>query len=601
MPTVPTYQSVDPARRVAPAGVPSVRLDPNAPIEAFGGGGQNVQAAGEHVASAALRIGEEEKTKADQVAVLNADMKLSALETRLLWEPNTGAMNQRGQNVLSVPGQIRDAWKKETEPIYEGLTPDQKLSVKKMDVNRFDSMNANVQRHMAGEMKQFEDTVLDSYIKNETEGAVGDHTNADRISLSISRIHAAVWDYAKRNGLPEEWIKLKTSDSESKINAGVIGRYLDNGDDLKASGFRNAKTTYLSGADVGAVEKALQEGSVRGESQRITDKIVGGQSGSAITRQDALAEAKSIKDPKVRDAAETRINQYFSEKKQSELEVQNDLYLKATELIDKNKGPQAARDIVPTTIWSKLSLEHRNALENRAADPENDNKTWLNFLALDTKAVANLSRADFETQYWSKFDKSTRAKAEAQWNAAKEAQANPTKASEFQSMITDKDMVLEAMKTAGAIPEKSTLTDIAKDNDKSKAYATFRANADDAFKSFYHQTGKNPSDEQKQKIVNDLMIRKVFVNDGWFGLTSTEKPVLAVGADDLKKVYKPIGQIPARARMELINAARASGVIAPSVTDERAAVVLQKRIERAYATRIAGGSLEQTISIMAEH
>jgi hypothetical protein len=160
-------------------------------------------------------------------------------------------------------------------------------------------------------------------------------------------------------------------------------------------------------------------------------------------------------------------------------------------------------------------------------------------------------------------------------------------------------MILNAMKAGkiGGVSDTDTTETLHKNKDKSTAFRVFSDKVDSAFMAYKYSNGKDPDDASKKKIISNLLKDTVYVG-GMFG--GQEKAVATLTQEDLKRVYIPVASIPERAKVELVNIARANGNIKPNVTDDAAKALLKKKIERAYATRVAGGSIEQVRSIMTE-
>jgi hypothetical protein len=122
-------------------------------------------------------------------------------------------------------------------------------------------------------------------------------------------------------------------------HVGVIDRLLANDQDLAAKQYYDAHKADVTGAATIAVERALEEGSTRGESQRQADTITA----KAATLGDALTQVRAIADPKVRDATEERVRKFFSEKAEN-LRQQRDAGMqRATNLVEQSTTSTACR------------------------------------------------------------------------------------------------------------------------------------------------------------------------------------------------------------------------------------------------------------------
>lgn len=578
MPTVPRYE-----QQVSENALPNVRMPTEAPLEAFGAGQgmSNVTRAAQGVLKTAQDIYVEEKRKGDQVAVLGADRELSAWETKRLYDPKTGALNTRGKDSFGIPEQVSADFKKFVGELEAGLSnADQKIAFQRMAGSRGVDIERALTKHVSSEMRSYDDNVTESYLKSERDAASASYMDQERVDMAIERQLGAIADHAKRHGLPNEWIALKSSETLSKTHFDVTARYLANGQDLAAKKYFDTHKEEFTGADATSLEKALEEGSVRGESQRTTDKIMA----SGKTRAESMSEARKVSDPKVREATEQLVARRFEEKAAEQRALQADLYLQSTNMLEQpgneNKRP---RDVIPPTTWQQLSLEQRNALESRGTDPVNDDKAWLDFLELSAAQVGNLNRADFEAKYWAKFDSSHRTRAESMWDAAKkEHSKDPV----LTQALTFKDRVDSTLSTSGLIPaskEKSKYSE-----SEARLYAQFEQTAAAAVEDFEVTSlaGKRKATGKEiQEILDGLVVKKVFV-DKWG--PDKEKLAMFLTEDEKGASYVPIDKVPPKEKNAIENILRSKG--------KR---ISKSKVERAYGA-VLTGDRKRLDSILAE-
>ena len=109
MPTAPRL----PERRIQPAPLPDARMAVDAPPEAFGGGTERIVNEAERLGVSIQQIALEEKRKADDVAVVEADAKATAEATRLQLEADKVSGEQRDRFTSFQPIQPDDTLKLE--------------------------------------------------------------------------------------------------------------------------------------------------------------------------------------------------------------------------------------------------------------------------------------------------------------------------------------------------------------------------------------------------------------------------------------------------------------------------------------------------------
>lgn len=584
--SVPRYQS-----KIRPQTAPDARLDPRTPDAAFGNGLSKI-------ADAATEIIEKERKKADEIAVLDADRKLGEFENNALYSKE-GALTKRGKDAFDVPERVMADFDKTAGEIYAGLGNDnQRLAFRRYQESRRRDIDRTVQRHVAQEIKAYDDQTTESLVANEHEAAVFNYRDPERIGHSIARIQDELTRYANRNALPQEWTKQKVETATSKVHASVVQRMLSNGEDQLAKGYYTANKDSMRGTDLSTVEKALEEGTVRGESQRQTDSILA-QHGSEDDRTKALEAARGIKDPKIRDLVEERVNKYFTERSAANTERLNKFVIGAANVIDKTGDENK----IDPNVWSQLSLEARSALKTYAkhkregTEPELDHPTWVKFTYQSTEQLAKMSEADFMTNYYPKLDKAHRDRGLEIMRLARESyKKEGEKDPKFATTVTFKDQVQNTLNLAGITKPGKSPKDW--DAETSRRAVAFE---DEAWKRVQQYElselqGKRPATRlEMQSIMDKVLIDKVFV-DEWG--RDPEVPAVFIKPDQRGKVYVPLAQVPKDIKMEAVNIAKSLGNIPQNMNQAEAEKILARRIERAYGARLTRASRQEIIDII---
>jgi hypothetical protein len=496
MPVVPTYSQP----QVQEAAVSNAKFTDQAPLEAFGGGKPlaDVSQGFDDVTKEAMQIARSEKIKQDQVVVLDADQKLSQAETQLLYDPQQGALNKRGKDAFGLPDQVTQSYQSTVNSIADGMTEDQRMSFMRMAVSRANDLNRKVQAHVSGEMTKYDATVTDGYISSERDAAAQNYQDPDRVDLSIERQRAALIDHANRNGLPSEWVQNQVEQATSSTRMEVINRMLANEQDMAAKKYYEANKADFTGKDATTLEKSLEEGTLRGESQRTSDQIIG----STHSMGEALEQARKIEDPKVRDATTDRIKDYFSQQKAAKNEQEDNDFKQASDIIEQSGGD---RTKVPPDLWNRLTLQAHNAIDARAKqlkggiEPTTD---WAQYYNL--KSIASVP----ETR--NKF---------LQMNLLS---VRPTLADpEFKELVhlqsslrqgDDKaDKLLDGFRSDSQIVQ-DTLTNAGIKHDDPRA-TVFRRQVDDQVTAQQERSGKKVTSQEFQSIVDNQFVKTV--NHSW--------------------------------------------------------------------------------------
>lgn len=355
MPTVPTYNGP----QIQQADAPRLQVETNAPIEAFGGGEARNRAFDQ-----ATSLVQKAKNNADELSVMEAESKLSAIETDLLYNEKTGIHARTGKDAFSLPNEISEKYKKESAAIMGTLTNDvQKRYFQQRVEQRFGDMNKQVQRHVFQQMKKYDDDTTSAYLKNTQAEAINNYQDPERLATAINNQKVAIARYGDRNGLPAEMIKMQTELAESEIHKKVVGRIIANGDDMLATKYFEANKDFLRGDDLVQVESHVKESSYRGESQRQTEAILN----MNLPMSQALEKAKSIEDPKLQDLTVDRVKQEYHLKEIARRDYQEKAQINAGNFIDKTKDLDAYIKQHPSD-WASFDIQTKSRIEAYAAD-----------------------------------------------------------------------------------------------------------------------------------------------------------------------------------------------------------------------------------------
>jgi hypothetical protein len=528
MPRVPLAE-----REVADKPLPDARIGAQVSADAAGAAiGEGLTQAG----AAANKIYQQEKRKADEVAVLEADRQLGEHNNDLLYNQDTGVLNKRGRDAFGAPEEAMQSFDDRASEIEQGLANDrQKLAFRKQATTRRTDIDRAIQRHVSVERQQFDTQETESYIANEINAGIAAAGDNERVDLSVDRTHGAYAMHADRNGLPDEWVNQKATEASSKIRVGVIDRLLAGGQDRSARVYYDQYKGDIAGAELPKIEKALEVGSVRGESQRQSDSILG----ETQDYQKALDKARKIDDPQVRDAVNTRIKDYFATQKQAEEERRATTFRNSASMIEKNGGD--LRAIAPGD-WVKLDIGQREALEKRSRQIHEGVEpvtNWTKFYDL-----MNLASADETRQQFMKMDlmqyRPELANAEFKQITERQSALRAGKSADeaLQGYRTTKQIVDDALAGAHIDPTPKP------GSGDAEHVNLFRSTVDQRILDLQLRTGKKATTNDVQTIVDDLLIKGKVPGSGFLWNSSKRvyelKPTEAITmtADKVPKIER---------------------------------------------------------------
>lgn len=591
-----------PTHRVEPASLPALRLDPAVPADAVaipGAGAQRLLAA----------YYEDERRKANELAVLDADRKLSEAETSGLYDQSNGVMAKKGKDAFSYAPEAVKKFKETADSISEELAnDDQRVAFQRHAVARMQSFQMRSMAHASAERSQYALDVTNNYLKNEHDAAVlaggswnpanpeSEAASSTRIRTSVNNQVASLVQFSRDEGKSPEWLKAQVSSHLANLHGAVIDRMLANGNDqLAAAYFSKNKGEILDGKVLTALEKSMQEGTFRGEAVRKTDAIMAGSEDWKAR----MADAKSIDDPKLRDEVSSRLMVEMQRESAIQNKETHDLYLQATNILDK-RGTISA---IPPNMWVKLTREMREGLRSyekhmrEGSEPSNDPDTWLKFMDMRPADLAKMSPGELKATFMTRLDKSHWDRVSSTWGAARDAAANPKMVEpKLSNMESDARIIRNSYSRFIKKPEYKDWS-----TDEKAQFMDYEDAASRAVQQFEVEKLKGQrrtTDEEKQKIVGDILARKVFIERSLWP-DKKNVPAAFVTPEEKDKAYTPIDQIPPAELKDVVNLARSYMVVPPTLTDDQVVSKLKPRIEKAYAQMLLGhgiGEIKKTLT-----
>ena len=362
---------------------PMPQVNPNAPLEAFGGGQSllGTTQAAQNLVKGGQELVLEQKKQADDAASMKIYDQLLQHKNDLLYNPKTGAMNRKGEQAFGAAEEYQGAFDKYATALEQSLSNDeQRVMFQRMKSRVGGDLNDTLQRHTYSEAEKYKIEVANNTMKSVTDDAVLNWFQPGKVDESLEMVRGIAREQAKAQGL-SELAPQKEREAASKIYSGVIDRMMATGDDLQAKKYFEKIKEEMTGADAVAVEKSLKVASTRGEAQRVTDQII---TTAGTNLGSALEEARKLPYGEVRDQVNQRIKEHFADKRMAEEEADRQNFDAASDIIENSGG----RGTIPPQMLAGMPSAKREALEKRAAqlragiDPEPNSQAYYDLMRI---------------------------------------------------------------------------------------------------------------------------------------------------------------------------------------------------------------------------
>lgn len=532
---------------------------------AYGGAiGDSLSQIGEGLYRDVQAIKLTEQRQQDAIRVQTAEAQVSDWELKTIYDPKTGALSKTGVNAFNLPDEVSASYDQTIGDIRNGLSSDaQRAAFDRAIANRKPSILGRVNTHVLGQMNAVGQESYRSYIGNSRALAQQNAGDPARVATEIEnqREHTVV--EAGRLGLDAETTKRMVSSVTSDTHVAVLDQLLATENDVGAKDYFSQVKGEIEGPALPQVEKALNVGRTRGESQRQFDAIML----QAATEQEAIEKAREIKDPEIRDSVEDRVQSEWRLRKQRDREAKEETIRTHAEAIDKIMLDAGNRiDAVGTiqkaispAAWAQLMPNEKVALENYAKRKQGGGEVetdWNAYYSLRLLAENPATRNDFADPsktnlmlYIAKLGKTEFKELVGLQGAIR--QKDTTKTEELLSHDgLQSRMVTDAMLSIGLDPT-------ALDNPSAKGYdkiavdrgVAFRRSVRENVAGLEARQGKKATDEQVQEIVDNLIVKADVVIPGslWgtklqekFLFEAGPKDTLIITADDVPKSERAI-------------------------------------------------------------
>lgn len=297
---------------------------------------------------------EEARERADRTLLIDADNKLAELELGV----RKRAEQRKGKDAIGATEQADEEWRKGAAEIEQSLTNTRQQAMFQQRAQaRALSLRQAVDRHQTAEWERFQDETFKTAVDLRVNDALANYADGQAVSRAAVETIGLVEERGKQLGWDESVTAARTAEAVSRIHTAVVARHIDQGDDRAAAAwYAKAKGAgQVTGEDQAKIDKALEQASTLGESQRRADVIM---AMPEVDRTKAYAEAAKITDPKLRKATEQELDTQFARRDRAEKDRDDALTARAFEYYERGERP-------PASLLSQLRPAIRTAGDAR--------------------------------------------------------------------------------------------------------------------------------------------------------------------------------------------------------------------------------------------
>ena len=493
MPQVPRYEPNQIKEQITPR----VQSNINVSREALGGGQSSAEVfkAASGLAEQAYKYEIAARERVSDAETFEYDGQLSIFQNNLQNQIKT---NYQGKKAVDAGKFATEEWQKGSAKILEQVKdPVAKAKLTASASKRYSELFNSVGDFSTQQLLAHEESTYKSYVQNMRDDGVSNYADPEKLNGSLARQQAAIAAWAEHKGLSNEEMRAQLTEAESKTHLGVITRMVNEDKDMGAKQYLDKIKDKIAGPDKDAAMKLVETATLRGESQRKAGEIVG----KATDMADAVERARQIQDPELQDETLTRVKKIYEDRKAAERNSVEDLHRRAADVIDRT----GSIDSIPKEDWVRFSQSERAGLksyaENRSKGTQPET-SWPDYYELKTMAAGDKSKFNNVNlmTYRGKM-------ADAEFKELVGLQTGSRGGKPDEKLLdgyrTDSMIVNDSLKAAGYEPNPK------KGSRDAESVAKFRATVDMQMRQMQERTGKKASNEDVQRIVDNLLVEVV--------------------------------------------------------------------------------------------
>jgi hypothetical protein len=526
----------------------------------------------------------------------------------------------QGKDALKASDEAMSQFDKFSSDLERKATSQQVRDRLKMRLERNRmGLQAFAEPYARGQMEKYEATALSSSLESIESSAIQGYNDPLLVGLKLDEQHQALKRHAALTGKPPEWLKAESEARTSRIHQGVINQFLSAGNDIDAKNYFMAHKDEIAGGAQASIQANVEEGSYLGASQREEDRIAT----SGKSEPEMFEMARKIKDSKLRELTERRLDQRIARDKRAEAAAyQSDLDGFVKRITEKWQPANASSNFtvedVIGTGWSNLKAQDKKALsklfsiERGYEAAETDNLALTKLQAMSRSDLAKMTPEQLHLKFKPYFtDQDYRQYVLPQWNNARDPQSGE----KFNGIISDNEMMLNSIAGVGlaGITKGDTLAGISgekADAAKAEMFGMFKRAVDVDLQAFHAQTGKNADDKIKRAIVEKKALewgRDVTLNYGFSsygrGYTAPAEDIHKVKVADLirdpEKLKKAPIVLAQETREDFFRYAQSvPGLLPRGMNQQQFLTQHRDRVNLAYLAKLSGASDERVSQIL---
>lgn len=524
MPRVPVYDAPQVARRP----LPSVAVRPaESPLPELGRALTSAGAAGADIAKR-----EQELRNADSV------FRAEAALTEEYLEFEAGLRQRRGQNAWGVTDDVRQWFDTRGRRYLDDLENDAQRLIFEQTLTKLRERSVSAaSQYEAGERRRSLEESAAASISMAINRAAAQHHDDDAIAEAKRDVLNRIAVQAGFNGWSPERRAAEEELQLTALHRQVLEAMVDT-DPERARKYFEANKSEIAGSEHDTLSRLVSRGETRAKAQRAADRLMG----LGLDEAETLRRAREELDGEERDDVVNRIKVRFAERRAAEQQREREVADMAWDFFARN-GNRV--DAIPTEILDELdgrTLQSLRASQPGAPKVETDWGVYYELRQIAADDPNAFAEADLRRFFGVLAEPERRQLLQLQEKAR-----NPGTALD---VATLQQQIATSLRTLDL---------------KDEQRGQFEGRVQEEIDAAQQQLGRQLNWEERQTIIDRLLISGEVIGGGLFGLFDPDRRLFEVARDDLSRFEFGIDQIPARDREKIEAALERQGL---PVTDQ---------------------------------
>lgn len=302
---------------------------------------------------------QKERDRADEVALLNAENTLAKWENQRLYDPQQGALSVKGKDSFGLPEMVGGEYDSVANSVESGLNTDrQRAAFARIRASRGISLDLTLRRHVYGEMQAYEGHELQAFLENGQSAAIQNASDPRRVGMELGAMVDAIKQHAPRLGLGPEQVQHQVEAVTSATHVGVIEQLLAEEKNKAAQVYFDEARSQIKGDAIARVEKALAEGGLRSQSQKLADQILADPALDSISKQEDKAKELAGDNADLRDHLNQRLEHANAVKEKADRDQDEATLKNLFTIVDTTHDVTK----IPAAQWQQLTGGQRAQL-----------------------------------------------------------------------------------------------------------------------------------------------------------------------------------------------------------------------------------------------